>query len=597
MPEPSTDQLTNGPLRWKRQWGGLGLLRPGWWHALIAGVLSGAGWVLSYPPVSFWPAVVLIVWPVLRVADRTARRGGSAWHAGIWFAVGSIPAWAWLTRWAAQGAPAGFPLLVAYLSLYSGLMVWVIARCRRAWPSVSIAFVAPVLWVGVEFLRGRVAFDGFPWFFAAHPLIDAPSASGNAGLAWPAMFIGTYAVSGLLVLVVAGLDRLVRGPRTNWLVAWACLVFFWPMGSVLRWIPDDADSPAPVVGIVQTNVPQSLKTGWSTERRWDDWITMRRLLAEAARGAGVSRPDVLLVPETMFPGFVLQEDGARVEREAGVAWPIGPDPATDRPREVRAETLRDEFLDVQEGLGIPLLIGATRFEGFRIVRDGDMLLYEHDRRFNSVFRVEHGRVEGGVYDKRHLTPFGEIMPYVSAWPWLEDRLLGLAAKGMRFDLEEGRSRTVFPIETGSGTARCVTPICFEASISGVCRDLVFAGGERRADVIVNVTNDGWFYDVEGGRGLHELSARWRCVELATPMVRVANTGISGVIDRRGVVVEALEPWRAGVLVAVVETSGATTVYARIGDLLGWISLAGTILGLALTYTEVGRQKSNRTGPG
>ncbi|MBZ0173566.1 MAG: hypothetical protein K8E66_14380, partial [Phycisphaerales bacterium] len=249
MPEQTPDELANGPSRWTRVWTGIGLFRRGWLRALIAGVLSGAGWVLSYPPLSIWPAVALIVWPVLWIAGRTGRRGGSAWHAGLWLAIGTIPAWAWLTRWAAQGAPAGFPLLVGYLALYSGLTLWAILRCRRAWPRLPMAVAGPVLWVGVEFLRGRVAFDGFPWFCAAHPLIDAPSTVENAGLAWPAMFIGTYALSGLVVLVVAGFDLIVRGRRIGGSCAWIpLLVLVWPVGSLFPWVDDASSGPIPIVG-------------------------------------------------------------------------------------------------------------------------------------------------------------------------------------------------------------------------------------------------------------------------------------------------------------------------------------------------------------
>ncbi len=544
--------------------------------ALLAGLIAGLGWVLAYPPVSFWPAAVLIVWPVVRLADRRSPRPV---HDAVLFGLGTVPAWAWLTRWAAFGAPAGYPLLVGYLALFAAMTCWAVARLRRV--GVPMLLAGPLGWVGVEFFRGRIAFDGFPWFLAAHPLIDAPATAHSPSLAWPASLIGTYAVSGLLVLAVVILDRLIRDPRNPRVLAASLLLLLWPAGSQVGWTRCPPDAPRPVVGIIQSNVPQSIRGGWAPDDRLADWKTMRRLLTEAA--GHTPRPDVLVLPETMFPGSVLQDDAARIERDSRVVWPVtAPD---GRRVELLVGAIREDVLKTQQTLGVPLLIGATRFEGFRIIEEPDGLRYESDHRYNSVFLIRRGRVEPAVYDKQHLTPFGEIMPYISNWPWLEQKLLAVAASGMRFDLDEGRSRTVFSIPSSDGgVVRVVTPICFEATLSDICRGLVFGeNGRRRADVIVNMTNDGWFYDAAGGRALHELAARWRCVELATPMARAANTGISAVIDRRGVAVASLEPGREGLLVSPVETCDGSTVYARIGELVGWIFFAATILGLAFSY--------------
>ncbi len=553
--------------------------------AFGAGLISSAGWVLAYPPVSFWPAAVLIVWPVIRLARGNGHRGFSR---ALLFGLGTVPAWAWLTRWAASGAPAGYPLLVGYLALFAALTCWAVARLRRA--GVPMMLAGPIAWVGVEFFRGAIAFDGFPWFLAAHPLIDAPATDHNPVLAWPAMFLGTYAVSGMLVLAVAALDRLLTPPRPRWAWAAAAAIPLWPLGSLPGWAACDPATPPPVVGIIQTNIPQSIRGGWGPDERVADWKTMRRLLAEAA--GHTPRPDVLVIPETMFPGSVLQDDAARIERENRIVWYVtAPD---GRRAELPVSAIRDDVLKTQESLGIPLLIGTIRYEGFRITAEPDGLRYESDHKYNSVFLVRGGRVRSAVYDKQQLTPFGEVMPYISAWPWLEKQLLAVAASGMRFDLAEGRSRTVFSIPAaGGGSVRVVTPVCFEATLPDICRGLVFEGGRRRADLLVNMTNDGWFYHAAGGRSLHELAARWRCVELATPMARAANTGISAVIDRRGVAVASLEPEREGVLVSPVETCTGSTVYARIGDLAGWLFLAATILGLAASYAPGHGNRTDR----
>ncbi|MFZ4430409.1 MAG: apolipoprotein N-acyltransferase, partial [Phycisphaerales bacterium] len=205
----------------------------------------------------------------------------------------------------------------------------------------------------------------------------------------------------------------------------------------------------------------------------------------------------------------------------------------------------------------------------------------YDRRYNSVYLLVDGETSDARYDKVRLTPFGETMPYISNFPSLEAALLDLGARGMRFDLDAGTKQTVFELpRTGGGAFRVATPICFEVTVAPHVRRLV-AGrqGVRRADVIINVTNDGWFGSFVPARLQHLQIARWRSLELATPMVRAANTGISCAIDAGGQVRElgpvgaASPALSEGVVPTVVELPGELTMYARSGDVAGWASLA------------------------
>src|SRR5262249_19106398 len=132
----------------------------------------------------------------------------------------------------------------------------------------------------------------------------------------------------------------------------------------------------------------------------------------------------------------------------------------------------------------------------------------------------------------------------------------VGAGGMSFDLAAGEHLTVFSLELtgtrvpGKPDPACkyltfVTPICFEATKSELCRRLVYEHGARRAALLINVSNDGWFGSTQGwrllftgGRQQHLQAARWRCVELGVPMIRAVNTGISAWIDRTGKVRQA-----------------------------------------------------------
>ena len=161
---------------------------------------------------------------------------------------------------------------------------------------------------------------------------------------------------------------------------------------------------------------------------------------------------------------------------------------------------------------------------------------------------------------------------------------------MAFVLSPGKEARVLTIPTAQGEVPIATPICFEATLPAVCRRLVYQDGQRRASLMINMTNDGWFGGWTAGRRAHEMMARWRCVELATPMVRCANTGISGVIDARGRIVspsfvamdggpEERADQKAGGFVASVVLAEGTTLFGRTGDAFGWIVFVLMVLGV------------------
>jgi apolipoprotein N-acyltransferase len=187
------------------------------------------------------------------------------------------------------------------------------------------------------------------------------------------------------------------------------------------------------------------------------------------------------------------------------------------------------------------------------------------------------------------------MPIISRSDWLEEKLLAFGAPGMSFDLVEGEGPVRFELTRPDGrTVRLATPICFEDTVGWVCRALVYEGGQRKVDLLVNLSNDGWFGWSDAGRRQHLLHARMRTIELGVPMVRSANTGLSVLIDRTGRVTawlpeEAPAPGRgsvAGTLavtpqLVLAEDGVPGTMYGRIGDLVAWIALAAAAVVVAL----------------
>lgn len=606
--------------------------------------------VIAFPPVGVWPAALVALMPLVAIVARTGHPGRAAFV--VWIVASFM--WLFLQRWLVDVTAAGWPLLAMYLAAYPALFVWVggriARRMRSAW---TLALALAVLWTGLEMLRGSVVLTGYAWFLIAHPLIDTP-------IAQLAEFGGVYGVSLIVAfgqcLVALSLLK-ARGRRTKSvqiLTAGGVVAVSMMYGSLLAIRVEALQGiaakiaerdPDLQIAVVQTNVPQSNKIGWPIEQRLSDFARMRELTLEAARGVSSSvdvgvedhweedgwdarpadagaesaqravpsaaPPDLIIWPETMFPGDSLDASVIEAMREAGLVYP-GSVPAT---------AFNDAVLQLQQEVGAALLVGALGYDGFAIgVDESGRIEFTQDAKFNSAFLIENGAVSEKRYDKLHLTPFGEVMPIISRSEKLEQLLLSLGAPGMAFDLEPGAGPVVFEVKVGAPSAsegsqetqsieegaelaseiedgrdarptdaraddappfRIVTPICFEAATPSVCRRLVFDNGRRRADLMVNLTNDGWFGDFAGGRAQHLQVARWRCIELRTPMVRAANTGVSAAINTVGRV-QACGPDNRdqeenvdGVMRAtVLRVAQGTTLYARIGDLVGWVCVVG-----------------------
>jgi len=205
-----------------------------------------------------------------------------------------------------------------------------------------------------------------------------------------------------------------------------------------------------------------------------------------------------------------------------------------------------------------------------------------DKNYNSAYLIT-GESPFQRYDKCFLTPFGETMPYISAWPWLEEQFLTLGAGGMSFDLDHGVEPQVIEVPCSEGSFTLATPICYEDTVAKLCRKSAYHQGRKRIDVFINLSNDGWFGDCDAVREQHTQIARFRCVENRVPMMRVVNTGSSSVIDSTGRIIGTIGEGRygqarqSGYLLSSLPIDSRYTLYARIGDLWAWLCLALTVL--------------------
>ncbi len=491
---------------------------------VVAGLAHAAVMALAFPRPGIWPLCLIAALPLMLLARSAAAYPRKA---ALGAGLGTFPFWLLTHQYIWEISDAGLPVLLVYLCLWPALFVWICARLpqpKRRWLKIAIP---ALVWTALEALRAQWIWEGYPWYLVGQPLIDSSFTllAPLTGILGASLFAAAFSAT-ITQLITEPRQPLEHWrPRTALALLVTLVILFLPIrpgGWPSRIAPTTIN-----VGVVQTNVPQSNKMAGTFDDRMKDFSAALRLTSEAAHPPErvAPKPDLIVWPETSFPGFSLSPEATQAERDSGLGYRAQNFPLTG---------WHDELTDLQGKLGIPILIGAVAAEGFRIDTSEAAPQIKHDRLFNSAFVINQGQVQPKRSDKVHLTPFGETMPHISKWKWLEQRLLALGAEGMTFDLSSGVG-VPLDIPTSTGNIRVAPPICFEAVIPDVVRDIAFPPDRTTppAGLIINLTNDGWFGSSITVRLNHLLCARWRCVELGLPMIRCANTGASCLIDAGG----------------------------------------------------------------
>lgn len=495
-------------------------------YALLLGAVSA----LAFEPVAWWPLLPVAI----AVLCELICRSPTLWHGifvGWAFGVGQfVVGLNWIatafTYQAAMPPSLGWVavvLLSLYLAVYPAIatgLAWRFGRHDR----VVLVVILGGAWAITEWLRGTV-FTGFPWNPAAAALAPTP-------LVTIAALIGTYGLSGLLVLLGGAiwLEYYRKWLPLVVIVGITALLWLLPAASV----PDD---PLAVqnVRIVQPNIGQEDKwrPGFGQE-------AARRLATLSGRPTG--EPRLLLWPEAAVTDPL--EDARSGEHQAFAQF-----------ERTRAGALL--------GPNDRLLTGGLAVAS----RDG----INADAAANSVFVLGPGGRVMGRYDKAHLVPYGEYLPMRGLMSSLG--LSRLAPGDVDFTAGPGPRS----IDLGGQWGRVGLQVCYEIIFSGHVIDHA-----NRPGFIFNPSNDAWFG--EWGPPQHLAQARLRAAEEGLPILRSTPTGISAVIDARGGLVKSL-PWRtAGVIDAVLPPAAdAAPLFAWHGNsipvLLGFLLIAtGIVLG-------------------
>jgi apolipoprotein N-acyltransferase len=431
----------------------------------------------------------------------------------------------------------GMIIVVMYLALYFGLFGILLSFILKRSKAIPLLFFIPALWTTLEFIRSH-AFSGFGWVLLGH------SQSTNLPVIQIADILGSYGVSFLVVMTNAAIFLTIKDFRrknySTHCLGLALLVIFLSLSYGTLRVKNIFTGDMLRVAVVQGNIPQSQK--WDAGFRQAILDKYEHLTKRAAE----KRPDLIIWPETSVPGFLESE-----------------------------EEIFKRVKSIVLGVRTPLFIGAPS--------EGEDGYY-----YNSALLFDAGSKITGRYDKIHLVPFGEYIPFKGVFSFVENfapNPIGDFRSGNDYKVFKVYSERSYSDEEKRWKARrssgfsCL--ICFEDIFPELSRRFVKNG----ARFLVNMTNDAWF-ERTSAANQHKQSSVFRAVENRVNVVRAANTGVSCFIDQKGEVTDEVSEKGSNIFVdgfAVhdIILTHTRTFYTRFGDLFAIGCAIFTVLSLAL----------------
>lgn len=465
---------------------------------------------------------------LMRTAFRLGFVTGAIYFTGtVYWVTHVMTLYGGLQPWVAVLVNAA---MIATLALFPAICAAIVHRLvARTGPFAMMAL--PIVWVATEWGRTYMPHIGFPWVLLGY------SQARVLPVAQLASLVGVYGVSMLVAAVNAALVMIVIGPpdRRRFVPAAAMLavvlgVAAWGGTRLSRGEWTRTGDPIRV-GLIQGNVDQAIK--WDSAHAASIFDAHLRLTEQAlAKGA-----EFVLWPESSMP-FLFEEDPIDADR-------------------IRAVARRAQ---------VPMLFGSDQV----IWRDADGRRVA-DKLYNAAFLVQPDGSTAGAYRKMHLVPFGEYVPL--------KRLLFFAAPLVEAvsDFTAGESFELLPV----GRHRVGTAICYEIIYSDLVRRSVAAGSE----LITTITNDAWF-GATSAPYQHFAQASMRAIENGRYLVRSANTGVSGIVDPYGRVLEQTAIFEPAVVVGSVRFLQTSTFYTRHGDVAAYAAVAVTLALLVATRRRV-----------
>ena len=496
---------------------------------LLLALVSAGLLLLSYPKFGYYPLAWGALVPLMILCELPAQEAAKyALLSGTVFFTGLLYWLIHVLNYYGFVPLPGALGLIGLLSLYLGgyFAIWSLAlsylqRRLTGWYLIFYPFLSAALFVGLEYLREK-ALSGFPW--GSLWASQAP---------WPAITVssrltGPWGITFLIVSTNAAFYLLLRRGFKPPALVGAFLGLLLP---ILALGYGQTKLKAPVeflglkVGIIQANISQ--------DKKWDPAFQREtlRIYENLSKQAVQKGAQLIIWPETATPFIFHPEEG-----------------------------LGKEVLSIAKQLDVYLLFGAP------IATLGPEGLSYH----NSAFLVSP---EGKIidrYDKQHLVPFGEYVPGGGRIPFLR-KLVGPSGDYRPGPLDH-------PL-AWSGPRMGVL-ICFEAIFPELARREALRG----AKVLINLTNDAWF-GRSAGPWQHFALARIRTAETGLPLIRVANTGISGLIDPYGRILSRGPLEESWYQIVNLPSPQPATIYLQLGPLLPRTCLAMVMIVLGLLALE------------
>lgn len=473
---------------------------------------------LSFTPVDIGPLAWIALVPIL-LLTRIEKR--TRWMYLILLLVGFLY-WLITLQWMRLGDPSMYIAQTAlsfYLAIYWPLFILL---CRRAVSQfrTPLFVAAPIFWVGIEYLRAYM-FTGFSWYYLGHTQHNWIEIIQISDIT------GAYGVSFLIVMANGALtqaipqqwlNRLnlewpdeqpqtdadqaplqVRGVVVSVTAVLICLGY----GYMRRHQGEFEIGPR--VGLIQGNFTASLQPD---HHDWGKIFEMHHALT----GQTIPyQPDLIVWPEAMFRYPLMEHDSSLDDVTLDTLHPI------INAADWKQRRSQEKLAEIADKSDAALIVGVNVYEA----RKDDYYL------FNSAAFVEPGKGMLDRYDKIHRVPFGEYIPLQEQFPFIQS----LTPFRGDFGIDAGQTIHVFDHEDW----RMVPLICFEDTVPHLVRKMVRSASQSEpVDLLVNLTNDGWFH---GSSELdqHLITSTFRAIETRTPLVRAVNTGISAIIDGDGVI--------------------------------------------------------------
>ena len=537
---------------------------------------------LTFPPAEWHGAAWFALVPLfLTVADPQLKKSIylAAWLGGFAF-------WLMAVQWLLvvdRSAWLGWVVMAFALSFWWVGFVWaarVITR-RLRWP---ITIVAPMVWVGLEFLRAHVL-TGFPWYYLAHSQFrqiywtQIADFAGSLGLSFLIALVNAAIVEILAPLFFASDLGSIAGRRRYPRATWVRLgIVVSSLAATLVYgmyrVHSASFRPGPRVAMLQSGEVQE----YDSDQRKSSQALYALYLNMVLKSADHKpKPDLIVWPETSYPyGHVVIDPELEPKRFDEQIKSFSPEGiAADWT--LKRDRNSEEFKRVLDRTRVPMMVGASTYDfrpsGFS--------------RYNSAVLFQPN-LDPQTYHKLHLVPFGEYVPLIDVFPWLT-ALTPYRGTRIHF-LDFGDRPSWFQM----GGYQFASAICFEDTLPHVVRRFFSeAPGGKQPDLIVNLSNDGWFH-ATSEHEMHLAVATFRCVENRVPMARAVNTGVSAMIDGNGSIIKSLPKTSVDVLEAVAPLDDRTSLYSIWGDWLGQVSLAATICLMIFCGASRARGKVRRS---